>query len=60
MCAKLLILESLGKVKTVCATERGADVLKRLASLAKGTEAVFLATAPDREGRPLPGIWPKP
>lgn len=89
MCAKLLILESPGKVKKVqeilgsgwkvaasvghvrdlppkemgvaapefkphyVPTERGADVLKRLAGLVKGAEAVFLATDPDREGEAI-------
>ena len=89
MCAKLLILESPGKVKKVqeylgsgwkvaasmghvrdlppkemgvaapdfkphyVPTERGADVLKRLAGLVKGAEAVYLATDPDREGEAI-------
>ena len=89
MCAKLLILESPGKVKKVqeflgagwkvaasmghvrdlppkemgvaapdfkpqyVPTERGADVLKRLAGLVKNSEAVFLATDPDREGEAI-------
>lgn len=89
MCAKLLILESPGKVKKVqeylgagwkvaasmghvrdlppkemgvaapdfkphyVPTERGADVLKRLAGLVKNAEAVYLATDPDREGEAI-------
>lgn len=89
MCAKLLILESPGKVKKVqeilgpgwkvaasvghvrdlppkemgvaapdftphyVPTERGADVLKRLAGMVKNAEAVFLATDPDREGEAI-------
>ena len=35
------------------ATERGKDVLKRLAGLAKQAEAVYLATDPDREGEAI-------
>jgi DNA topoisomerase-1 len=34
-------------------TERGKDVLKRLAALVKTAEAVFLATDPDREGEAI-------
>lgn len=89
MCAKLLILESPGKVKKVqeilgpgwkvaasvghvrdlpakemgvaapdfkpqyVPTERGKDVLGRLANLVKNAEAVYLATDPDREGEAI-------
>ena len=35
------------------ATERGKDVLKRLAALVKTAEAVYLATDPDREGEAI-------
>ena len=85
MCAKLLILESPGKVKKVqdilgpswkvtasvghvrdlpikemgvaapdfkpqyLPTDRGKDVLSRLAGLVKNAEEFFLATDPDRE-----------
>ena len=34
-------------------TERGADVLKRLAALATKADAVYLATDPDREGEAI-------
>jgi DNA topoisomerase-1 len=34
-------------------TDRGKDVLKRLAALVKGVEAVYLATDPDREGEAI-------
>lgn len=34
-------------------TERGADVLKRLAGLVKQADAVYLATDPDREGEAI-------
>jgi DNA topoisomerase-1 len=34
-------------------TERGKDVLKRLASLTKSADAVYLATDPDREGEAI-------
>ncbi len=34
-------------------TDRGKDVLKRLAALVKDAEAVYLATAPDREGEAI-------
>lgn len=34
-------------------TERGKDVLKRLAALVKGAESVYLATDPDREGEAI-------
>ena len=34
-------------------TDRGKDVLKRLAALAKTAEAVYLATDPDREGEAI-------
>jgi DNA topoisomerase-1 len=34
-------------------TERGKDVLKRLAALVKDAEAVYLATDPDREGEAI-------
>lgn len=89
MCAKLLILESPGKVKKVqeilgpgwkvaasvghvrdlpprelgvaapdfkpqfVPTDRGKDVLSRLARSAKQAEAVYLATDPDREGEAI-------
>ncbi len=89
MCAKLLILESPGKVKKVqeilgpgwkvaasvghvrdlpvkemgvaapdfkpqyLPTDRGKDVLSRLAGLVKNAEEVFLATDPDREGEAI-------
>ena len=89
MCAKLLILESPGKVKKVqeilgsgwkvaasvghvrdlpikemgvaapdfkpkyVPTDRGKDVLGRLANLVKNAEAVYLATDPDREGEAI-------
>lgn len=89
MCAKLLILESPGKVKKVqeilgsgwkvaasvghvrdlpvkemgvaapdfkpqyIPTDRGKDVLSRLAGLVKNAEAVYLATDPDREGEAI-------
>ena len=89
MCAKLLILESPGKVKKVqeilgpgwkvaasvghvrdlpvkemgvaapdfkpqyLPTDRGKDVLSRLAGLVKNAEEVFLATGPDREGEAI-------
>lgn len=89
MCAKLLILESPGKVKKVqeilgpgwkvaasvghvrdlpvkemgvaapdfkpqyIPTDRGKDVLPRLAGLVKNAEEVFLATDPDREGEAI-------
>lgn len=89
MCAKLLILESPGKVKKVqeilgpgwkvaasvghvcdlpvkemgvaapdfkpkyTPTDRGKDVLSRLAGMVKNTEEVFLATDPDREGEAI-------
>ena len=89
MCAKLLILESPGKVKKVqeilghgwkvaasvghvrdlpvkemgvaapdfkpqyIPTDRGKDVLSRLAGLVKNAEEVFLATDPDREGEAI-------
>lgn len=89
MCAKLLILESPGKVKKVqeilgsgwkvaasvghvrdlpvkemgvaapdfkpqyVPTDRGKDVLGRLAGLIKNAEAVYLATDPDREGEAI-------
>lgn len=89
MCAKLLILESPGKVKKVqeilgsgwkvaasvghvrdlpvkemgvaapdfkpqyLPTDRGKEVLSRLAGLAKNAEEVFLATDPDREGEAI-------
>lgn len=89
MCAKLLILESPGKVKKVqeilgpgwkvaasvghvrdlpvkemgaaapdfkpkyVPTDRGKDVLARLAGLVKNAEAVYLATDPDREGEAI-------
>ena len=89
MCAKLLILESPGKVKKVqeilgsgwkvaasvghvrdlpvkemgvaapnfkphyIPTDRGKDVLSRLAVLVKNAEEVFLATDPDREGEAI-------
>lgn len=89
MCAKLLILESPGKVKKVqeilgpgwkvavsvghvrdlpvkemgvaapdfkpqyIPTDRGKDVLSRLAGMVKNAEEVFLATAPDREGEAI-------
>ena len=89
MCAKLLILESPGKVKKVQEilgsgwkvaasvghvrdlplkemgvaapdfapkyqpTDRGKDVLARLAGLVKNAEAVYLATDPDREGEAI-------
>lgn len=89
MCAKLLILESPGKVKKVqeflgscwkvaasvghvrdlpikemgvtapdfkpqyIPTDRGKDVLSRLAGLVKKAEAVYLATDPDREGEAI-------
>jgi len=89
MCAKLLILESPGKVKKVqeflgsgwkvaasvghvrdlpvkemgvaapdfkpkyIPTDRGKDILSRLAGLVKNAEAVYLATDPDREGEAI-------
>lgn len=89
MCAKLLILESPGKVKKVqeflgsgwkvaasvghvrdlpvkemgvaapdfkpqySPTDRGKDVLSRLAGLVKNSEDVYLATDPDREGEAI-------
>ncbi len=89
MCAKLLILESPGKVKKVqeflgsgwkvaasvghvrdlpvkemgvaapdfkpkyIPTDRGKDVLSRLAGLVKNAESVYLATDPDREGEAI-------
>lgn len=89
MCAKLLILESPGKVKKVqeilgpgwkvaasvghvrdlpvkemgvaapdfkpqyLPTDRGKDVLFRLAGMVKNVEEVFLATDPDREGEAI-------
>lgn len=89
MCAKLLILESPGKVKKVqeilgpgwkvaasvghvrdlpvkemgvaapdfkpqyIPTDRGKDVLSRLAGMVKNAEEVFLATDPDREGEAI-------
>jgi DNA topoisomerase-1 len=89
MCAKLLILESPGKVKKVqeilgpgwkvaasvghvrdlpvkemgvaapdfkpqyTPTDRGKDVLSRLAGMVKNAEEVFLATDPDREGEAI-------
>lgn len=89
MCAKLLILESPGKVKKVqeilgsgwkvaasvghvrdlpvkemgvaapdfklkyIPTDRGKDVLSRLAGLVKNADAVYLATDPDREGEAI-------
>ena len=89
MCAKLLILESPGKVKKVqeilgsgwkvaasvghvrdlpvkemgvaapdfkpqyIPTDRGKEVLSRLAALVKNAEAVYLATDPDREGEAI-------
>ena len=89
MCAKLLILESPGKVKKVqeilgpgwkvaasvghvrdlpvkemgvaapdfkpryIPTDRGKDVLSRLAGMVKSAEEVFLATDPDREGEAI-------
>lgn len=89
MCAKLLILESPGKVKKVqeilgpgwkvaasvghvrdlpvkemgvtapdfkpqyLPTDRGKDVLSRLAGMVKNAEEVFLATDPDREGEAI-------
>ena len=89
MCAKLLILESPGKVKKVqeilgsgwkvsasvghvrdlpvkemgvaapdfkpqyIPTDRGKEVLSRLAGLVKNAEEVFLATDPDREGEAI-------
>ena len=34
-------------------TERGADVLKRIAPLVKNAEAIYLATDPDREGEAI-------
>ena len=33
-------------------------IIKELKSLAKESDEVFLATDPDREGRPSAGIWP--
>ena len=89
MCAKLLILESPGKVKKVqeilgpgwkvaasvghvrdlpvkemgvaapdfkpqyIPTDRGKEVLSRLAGMVKNAEAVYLATYPDREGEAI-------
>ena len=89
MCAKLLILESPGKVKKVheflgsgwkvaasvghvrdlpvkemgvaapdfkpkyIPTDRGKDILSRLAGLVKNAESVYLATDPDREGEAI-------
>ena len=89
MCAKLLILESPGKVKKVqeilgsgwkvaasvghvrdlpvkemgvaapdfkpqyLPTDRGKEVLARLAGMVKNAEAVYLATDPDREGEAI-------
>ena len=89
MCAKLLILESPGKVKKVqeilgpgwkvaasvghvrdlptkemgvaapdfkphyVPTDRGKEVLARLAGLVKNADAVYLATDPDREGEAI-------
>ncbi len=89
MCAKLLILESPGKVKKVqeilgpgwkvaasvghvrdlpvkemgvaapdfkpqyIPTDRGKEVLSRLAGMVKNAEAVYLATDPDREGEAI-------
>lgn len=89
MCAKLLILESPGKVKKVqeilgpgwkvaasvghvrdlpvkemgvaapdfkpqyIPTDRGKDVLSRLAGMVKNAEEIFLATDPDREGEAI-------
>ena len=89
MCAKLLILESPGKVKKVqeilgsgwkvaasvghvrdlptkemgvaapdfkpqyVPTDRGKEVLARLAGLVKHADAVYLATDPDREGEAI-------
>ena len=89
MCAKLLILESPGKVKKVqeilgpgwkvaasvghvrdlpvkemgvaapdfkpqyLPTDRGKEVLSRLAGMVKNAEEVFLATDPDREGEAI-------
>lgn len=89
MCAKLLILESPGKVKKVqeilgsgwkvaasvghvrdlpakemgvaapdfkpqyIPTDRGKEVLARLAGMVKNAEEVFLATDPDREGEAI-------
>lgn len=89
MCAKLLILESPGKVRKVqeilgpgwkvaasvghvrdlpvkemgvaapdfkpqyIPTDRGKDVLSRLAGMVKNSEEVFLATDPDREGEAI-------
>lgn len=89
MCAKLLILESPGKVKKVqeilgsgwkvaasvghvrdlpvkemgvaapdfkpqyVPTDRGKEVLARLAGMVKNAEAVYLATDPDREGEAI-------
>lgn len=89
MCAKLLILESPGKVKKIqeilgsgwkvaasvghvrdlpqkemgvaapdftpkyVPTDRGKEVLARLAGMAKNVEAVYLATDPDREGEAI-------
>ena len=89
MCAKLLILESPGKVKKVqeilgpgwkvaasvghvrdlpvkeigvaapdfkpqyLPTDRGKEVLARLAGMVKNAEEVFLATDPDREGEAI-------
>ena len=89
MCAKLLILESPGKVKKVqeilgsgwkvaasvghvrdlpvkemgvtapdfkpkyIPTDRGKEVLSRLAALVNNAEAIYLATDPDREGEAI-------
>lgn len=89
MCAKLLILESPGKVKKVqeilgsgwkvaasvghvrdlpvkkmgvaapdfkpqyVPTDRGKEVLARLAGMVKNADAVYLATDPDREGEAI-------
>ena len=89
MCAKLLILESPGKVKKVqeilgpgwkvaasvghvrdlptkemgvaardfkpqyVPTDRGKEVLARLAGLVKNADAIYLATDPDREGEAI-------
>ena len=89
MCAKLLILESPGKIRkvqeilgsgwkvaasvghvrdlpqkemgvaapdftpTYVPTDRGKEMLVRLASMVKNAEAVYLATDPDREGEAI-------